>query len=66
MKSLPYVRTYEDLDTGTFFEETISYDIISRNGTPPYKIRFSIQTSNGKDYEDFLQDYQFKVNLIWY
>ncbi len=61
LKSLPFVRSYWDPDQRVYYTETIGYDVAPGN---PYTICFYIQTDDLG--ATGLQDYKFKVSLLWY
>ncbi len=61
MKNLHFERTYWDDQTAQFYTEFINFDVTYN----PSTICFYIETSNGIGYRNYLQDFEFKVNLMW-
>ena len=58
LKPLPFVQSYYDRDNDVTYTETISYDI------SPGSILFSIQSSDLRDDDRWLIDYDFKVSIM--
>lgn len=63
-KLLPYVHTYDDADPP--YTETISFDVqYKKDGVITPTVAFFIQASDLFRADDYLDNYNFRIVLIW-